>query len=89
MTRKNYVALAAALARTRPEAPRPFATGTVEECSTRLGRPCASPADHEALDYSDEWRQWQTTRDAVADSLIGTNPLFDRDRFVAATLKED
>ena len=77
MTRKDYTALAAALASTRPDIERePFTRHSAIGNNTMV--------DHISYGVADV--AWTTTRDAIADVLDADNPAFDRERFYAATV---
>lgn len=76
MTRKDYIALAAALASTRPDIERePFATHSAVGDNTFT--------NHITFEAASD--AWTATRDAIADALDADNPDFNRKRFNAAT----
>jgi hypothetical protein len=74
MTRKDYVALAAALARTRPNP-------VVTSCS------CPHDVPGHVNTFTDgiSRKQWVTVRDGIAEALVADNPTFDLARFARAT----
>lgn len=74
MTRKDYTAIAAALARTRP---------TEEDYTTHSYY--GNNSMHDGISYGAASRQWMAVRSAIADTLAADNPRFDRVRFVIAT----
>lgn len=74
MTRKHFQAIAAALAATRPDIADHTTTSAIGD-NTFTNR----------ISYEAANAAWIATRDAIADSLIGTNDQYDRDRFVTAT----
>ena len=76
MTRKHYIALAAALARTRPDInDRPFTTHSAVGNNTMVNH----------ISYDAAADAWTAVRDAITDTLDADNPNFDRKRFIAAT----
>ena len=74
MTRKHYIALAKALASTRP---------SLDDYTTTSAVGNNTFVNHITFDAARA--QWRATRDALSFALATTNPLFDRERFVAAT----
>lgn len=76
MTRKDYEALAAAFARTRP---------TEEQYTTRT--PATMVAQYgdnsmfDGISYKAAYGAWEATIRAVCDELEEANPAFDRQRF--------
>ncbi len=73
MTRKDYVALAAALAQTRP----------TEEDYTRHSA-VGNNTMFDGISHGAALVAWTTTRDSIADTLRADNPRFDRSRFLTA-----
>lgn len=76
MTRKHFIALARALAQTRPD---------IEDFTTHSAVGNNTFTNH--ITFEAALAAWTATRDAVVSALSQTsgNPYFDRGRFIAAT----
>lgn len=76
MTRKHYIALAAALASVRPDIDHSdFTKHSAIGDNTMV--------NHVTFDAAED--AWTATCDAIADTLAADNPAFDRTRFISAT----
>lgn len=71
MTRKDYIELAAALARTRPNGRQITPEDEADEQENATSRAYMA--------------QWRVTRDAIMGVLQADNERFDRIRFIRAT----
>lgn len=74
MTRKDYILLAAALARTRP---------TEEQYTTHSYD--GNNSMHDGISYGAARARWLMVRSAIIAALTADNPRFDNIRFVIAT----